>query len=139
MSYVRHSHQQQKLSRKLQGYSETRFAGAIIMLDIFREVYGEISEVLINSNMMENYNAIEKDLLDDICNFLEPFNEVINALSEDQQPCLHRVMPLRQCLIDKCDQNESDSTVIIELKSFLGNKIKARNFENNFIYIFLYF
>ncbi len=120
VSYVRHSHQQQKLPRKLQNYCETRFAGAIIMLNIFREVYDKLSEVLVNSNMMENYNAIEKDLLDNVCDFLEPFQEVINALSEDQQPCLHRVMPLRQCLIDQCNQNESDSSVIIQLKSFLG-------------------
>jgi hypothetical protein len=35
---VRRSHQQQKLSRKLQSHSETRFAGGIIMLNIFCEV-----------------------------------------------------------------------------------------------------
>ena len=132
VSYVRHSHQQQKLPRKLQNYCEARFAGAIITLDIFREVYDKLPEVLINSNMMKNYNAIEKDSLDDICNFLEPIREVINALSEAQQPCLHRVMPLRQCLIDKCDQNESDSTVIMKLKSFLGNRTNTRNFEHSF-------
>ncbi|CAF4690268.1 unnamed protein product, partial [Rotaria socialis] len=85
-----HSHKQQKLPRKLQNYSEARFAGAIIMLDIFREMYQNLPEVLINSNAMENYNAIEKDLLDDICNFLEPFQDVINALSKDRQLCLHQ-------------------------------------------------
>ncbi|CAF4911362.1 unnamed protein product, partial [Rotaria socialis] len=85
-----HSHKQQKLPRKLQNYSETRFAGAIIMLDIFREMYQNLPEVLINSNAMENYNAIEKDLLDDICNLLEPFQDVINDLSKDRQPCRHQ-------------------------------------------------
>ncbi|CAF4954375.1 unnamed protein product, partial [Rotaria socialis] len=86
-----HSHKQQKLPRKLQNYSEARFAGAIIMLDIFREMYQNLPEVLINSNAMENYNAIEKDLLDDICNFLEPFQDVINDLSKDRQPCRHQI------------------------------------------------
>ncbi|CAF4709010.1 unnamed protein product, partial [Rotaria sp. Silwood2] len=38
VSSVRHSHQQQKFSQKFQTYSEARFGGAIIMLDIFREV-----------------------------------------------------------------------------------------------------
>ncbi|CAF4872642.1 unnamed protein product [Rotaria socialis] len=90
VSFVRHSHKQQKLPRELQNYSETRFAGAIIMVDIFREMYQNLPEVLINSNAMENYNAIEKDLLDDICNFLEPFQDVINALSKDRQLCLHQ-------------------------------------------------
>ncbi|CAF4272953.1 unnamed protein product [Rotaria magnacalcarata] len=89
--FVRHSHKQQKLPRKLQNYSEARFAGAIIMLDIFREMYQNLPEVLINSNAMENYNAIEKDLLDDICNFLEPFQDVINDLSKDRQPCRHQI------------------------------------------------
>ncbi|CAF4696229.1 unnamed protein product, partial [Rotaria socialis] len=70
-----HSHKQQKLLRKLQNYSETRFAGAIIMLDIFRKMYQNLPEVLINSNAMENYNVIEKDLLDDICNFLKPLQD----------------------------------------------------------------
>ncbi|CAF4693427.1 unnamed protein product, partial [Rotaria sp. Silwood2] len=37
VSSVRHLHQQQKLSQKLQTYSETRFSGVIIMLDTFRE------------------------------------------------------------------------------------------------------
>ena len=129
VSFVRHSHQQQKLPRKLQNYSETRFAGAIIMLDIFRKMYQNLPEVLTNSNAMENYNAIEKDLLDDICNFLEPFQDVINALSKDQQPCLHRVIPHRQCLIEQCYPKETDSTVIMQLKSFLG-KNKNSNFPN---------
>ncbi|CAF5149494.1 unnamed protein product, partial [Rotaria sp. Silwood1] len=39
LSSVRHSHQQQKLSQKLQTYSEARFGGTIIMLNIFREVF----------------------------------------------------------------------------------------------------
>ncbi|CAF4655490.1 unnamed protein product, partial [Rotaria socialis] len=60
------------------------------MLDIFREMYQNLPEVLINSNAMENYNAIEKDLLDDICNLLEPFQDVINDLSKDRQPCRHQ-------------------------------------------------
>ncbi|CAF4341125.1 unnamed protein product [Rotaria socialis] len=127
-----HSHKQQKLPRKLQNYSETRFAGAIIMLDIFREMYQNLPEVLINSNAMENYNAIEKDLLDDICNFLEPFQDVINDLSKDRQPCRHQVMSHRQCLIEHCYQKETDSTVIMELKSFVARRIKNAWYINDY-------
>ena len=122
VSFVRHSHRQQKLSKKLQTYSETRFAGAIIMLDVFREVYFQLPKVLINNKTMDDYNFIEKELLDDICNFLEPFQEVIDALSEDQNPSLHRVMPLRQYLINMCETNELDPNAIIQLKVFLGKK-----------------
>ncbi|CAF3646038.1 unnamed protein product, partial [Rotaria socialis] len=132
VSFVRHSHKQQKLPRELQNYSETRFAGAIIMVDIFREMYQNLPEVLINSNAMENYNAIEKDLLDDICNFLEPFQDVINALSKDRQLCLHQVMSHRQCLIEHCYQRETDSTVIMQLKSFLARRIKNAWYINDY-------
>ncbi|CAF5081949.1 unnamed protein product, partial [Rotaria sp. Silwood1] len=105
LSSVRHSHQQQKLSQKLQTYSEARFG-----------------EVLVNSKTLNDYNLIEKKLLDDICNFLEPFQEVFDALSEDQQPSLHRVIPLRQYLMNKCEVKEDDSAAIIQLAFFLGKK-----------------
>ncbi|CAF3885120.1 unnamed protein product, partial [Rotaria sp. Silwood1] len=107
LSSVRHSHQQQKLSQKLQTYSEARFG-----------------EVLVNSKTLNDYNLIEKKLLDDICNFLEPFQEVFDALSEDQQPSLHRVIPLRQYLMNKCEVKEDDSAAIIQLAFFLARQIK---------------
>jgi len=122
VGFVRRSHQQQKLSKKLQSYSETRFAGAIIMFNIFKEVFFELPEILINTKSMVNYNTIEKQILDDLCKFLAPFQEVLDALSEDEQPSLHRVIPLRQMLIKICEVEEEDSTAIIELKVFLGEK-----------------
>lgn len=67
-----------------------------------------------------NYNLIEKDLLHIVCKFLEHFDEVINDLSEDQRPTIHRVIPLRQCLIDKCEVTEDDVNGMIQLKVFLG-------------------
>ncbi|CAF4876290.1 unnamed protein product, partial [Rotaria sp. Silwood2] len=99
VSCVRHSHQQQNFSQKFQTYSETRFGGAIIMLDIFREFFFKLPEVLINRKTLNDYNLIEKELLDDICNYLEPFQEILGAVSEDQQLSLHRVIPLRHYLI----------------------------------------
>lgn len=120
VSYVRRSHQQQKLSRKLQSYSETRFNGGLIMMDIFRQVFFELPEALVNSTCIEYYHSIEKKLLDDLCNFLEPFQEVIVALSEDQKPSLHLVIPLRQFLINKCEVKEEDSIAIVQIKQFLG-------------------
>ncbi|CAF4704596.1 unnamed protein product, partial [Rotaria sp. Silwood2] len=103
VSCVRHSHQQQNFSQKFQTYSETRFGGAIIMLDIFREFFFKLPEVLINRKTLNDYNLIEKELLDDICNYLEPFQEILGAVSEDQQLSLHRVIPLRQYLMNKCE------------------------------------
>jgi len=125
VSNMRRKHQQQNLSRKLQTYSETRFNGAFITLNIFKELYLELPSVLINSKYIENYNLVEKDLLDEICELLVPYQEVIDALSEDQRLSIHRVIPLRQCLIRKCSIDSDDSIGIVQLKRFLG-KIKSR-------------
>lgn len=119
---VRRAHRQQQLSMKLQSYSETRFNGAMIMLDIFRKVFYELPAILTSTKSMDNYNLIDKESLDDICRFLQPFEEVIEILSEDQRPTLHRVIPLRQCLINKCETTENDTTAVLELKLFLGEK-----------------
>ena len=118
--HVRRSHQQQNLSRQLVSYSETRFNGGLLMMDTFRRLFCELPSVLVNGNFMMNYNMIEKDLLDEVCSFLGPFEEVIKALSEDQVPTLHRVIPLRQCLINKCKVEEDDSNGVTQLKVFLG-------------------
>ncbi|CAF1551253.1 unnamed protein product, partial [Adineta ricciae] len=122
---VRRSHRRQQLSMKLQIYSQTRFSGAMIMLDIFRKVFYELPLVIINSNLMDIYNSIDKLSLDDICQFLGPFDEVINTLSEDKRPSLHSVIPLRQCLINMCAIGDDDSTAVAELKVFLAHRIKS--------------
>ena len=124
VSSVRRSHQQRKLSRQLQTYSQTRFGGAIIMLNVFREVFFELPEVLINTKIRDDYSLIDKESLDDICDFLEAFEEVIDALNEDKQPSLHRVIPLRQHLINKCQLKEADSMTVIQLKIFLDKSRK---------------
>jgi hypothetical protein len=119
---VRRAHRQQQLSMKLQIYNETRFNGALTMLDIFRRVFHELPLVLTDSKSISDYNSIDKQLLDDICRLLQPFEEVIEALSEDHRPSLHRVIPLRHCPINKCEINEEDSTAVSELKLFLGEE-----------------
>jgi len=120
---VRTSHRQQQLSIKLQAYSKTRFNGAFIMLEIFRQVFDELPSVISNNKTTnESFNVIDKQLLDEICEFLKPFEEVIEALSEEDRPSLHRVIPLRECLLKKCAVNDEDSAGLCELKIFLGEK-----------------
>lgn len=127
VSHVRHSHQQQTLSKKLVSYSDTRFNGAFIMMNIFQELFFELPSALVNSNFMINYNLIEKDLLGCVCKFLEPFEELMVDLSEEQRPTLHKVIPLRQSLINSCAIKADDCNGVIELKVFLGKK----NFKLN--------
>ena len=45
--------------------------------------------MLMNSKLMEGFNLIDKQFFDDIFNFLELVQEVVEALSVDQQPTLH--------------------------------------------------
>ncbi|CAF2941605.1 unnamed protein product, partial [Rotaria sp. Silwood2] len=65
VSSVRRSHKQQILSKKLQSYSDTRFNGALYMLDVFRELFDEFPAVLINSKLIDAYQEIDKQTLDD--------------------------------------------------------------------------
>ncbi|CAF4164080.1 unnamed protein product [Rotaria sordida] len=110
VSSVRRSHKQQILSKKLQSYSDTRFNGALYMLDVFRELFDELPAVLISSKLIDAYQEIDKQTLDDVCVFLHPFEEVIESLSENKKPCLHRVIPLKQYLLNKCDSFQGDQT-----------------------------
>ena len=96
------------------------------MLDVFRKVFHELLLVLTNTKFIDNYNLIDKPSLDDICLFLQPFEEVLEALSEDYKPTLHRVILLRRCLINKCEIREEDSTAVVELKLFLRKKNRTR-------------
>ncbi|CAF4404195.1 unnamed protein product, partial [Rotaria magnacalcarata] len=121
--HIRRSHQQQTLSKKVVSYSDTRFNGALMMMDNFAELFFELPSALVNSNFMMNYNLIEKDLLDCVCKFLEPFEEVIVNLSEEQRPTLHKVIPLRQTLINSCVLEANDSNGIIQLKVFLARRL----------------
>ena len=122
VNFARRAHRQQDLPKRLQSYSDTRFSGGLIMLDVFRQVFFELPKVLINSKSMNDYHLIEKVLLDNLCSFLEPFQEVIDTLSQEQQPVLHLVIPLRQCLINQCEIEEDDSPAISQLKAFLGKR-----------------
>ncbi|CAF1517626.1 unnamed protein product [Adineta ricciae] len=122
------SHQQQILSKKLISYSDTRFNSGLIMNN-FRELFVEIPLALIDSNLITNYNLVDKDLLDSICTFLNPFEEMIESLSEDRRPTLHRVIPLRQYVINTCKMKENDCSGIAQLKVFFGKKKNHQTYQ----------
>ena len=100
-SHMTRSHKQSHLSRKLQSYSETRFNGAFHTMDVFLVVIDELAGVL-KRTYINDYISIDKDLLTAVCSFLKPFEEVIEQLSSDTQPTIHKVLPLRQYLLNHC-------------------------------------
>ncbi|CAF1416249.1 unnamed protein product [Didymodactylos carnosus] len=122
---VRRMHKQQHLSKKLITYSETRFGGAYDTLVVFSNVFDELAEVL-DTRLLSIHSKIDKDLLYDVCEFLFPFVSVLDILSDSKRPTLHRVLPLKQSLINKCTVNDADKEGLKEVKYFLAKRLKEK-------------
>jgi hypothetical protein len=67
----------------------------------------------------DDFESLDKDLLSQLCSFLELFDQVITTLSDETQPTLHQVIPLRIILMDHCAPKGEDSSNIKKLKQFL--------------------
>ena len=118
VAYVRRSHKQAKMSKRVQAYSETRFNGAYHMIRIFADVFDELSMVLDSSHLQELL-SIDKDLLNQICSFLKVFDHVIEQLSDDKKPTIYKVLPLRQLLLNECEVRTDDHNGVKQIKVFL--------------------
>jgi len=119
VAHVTRSHKQHKLSHKLQSYSQTRFNGAFLTMDIFLLVFDELI-VVLDPDFINYYLTIEKDLLMCVCSFLKVFEETIQELSKDTVPTIHKVLPLREYLLQHCQAKADDNDSIKEIKVFLG-------------------
>ena len=135
---LRRAHKQQNLSKKLISYSETRFSGAYAMLNVFSNVFDELVQIL-DSKLSAAYTHINENLLNDICGFLFPFDTVLQALSDDKRPTLHRVVPFKQYLISKCKIDDDDDDGIKQIKLFLGMNCKNNLWKLFSFYCFLLF
>ena len=60
VTHVRRSHKPTKLSRKLQGYSETRLNDAFHMMNVLYDVYGDL-RLVFNSNHLATYFEIDTE------------------------------------------------------------------------------
>ncbi|CAF4556800.1 unnamed protein product, partial [Rotaria socialis] len=118
----RRCHRQIKLSRKLQTFSVTRFSGAYYMLNVFNITYNERVDAFSGSHY-NGFESLDKDLLYQLCEFIRSFDEVITTLSEETQPTLHKVIPLRCLLINHCTQKPDDISGMMKIKLFLQERI----------------
>ena len=116
--YTRQAHKQSRLSRKLQSYSDTRFNGAFYTMNVFRLVFDELVDVL-DSNVMNNYELIDKNLLTGVCVFLKEFGQTIVHISSDTKPTIYQVLPFRQYLLNHCKIHPDDHDGIQQIKIFL--------------------
>jgi hypothetical protein len=119
VAHVRRTHRQVKLKQKLQIYSDTRFNGAFYMLNVFLNVYDDLGGVL-NNNFMDYLSGVDKEVLEELCVFLKLFDQAIDQLSEEERPTMHKVLPIRQLLLNHCELQSDDSVGLMELKVFLG-------------------
>ena len=125
IEHVRRAHRQNKLSKKLQICSKTRFNGAFIMFYVFNEIFQEIPQTL-NANHLLSYSLIDKHLLHQLCDFLIHFDVVIQKLSDEQRPTIHLVVPLRQYLTNCCVVHDDDENGLISIKKG-GGRIRGEN------------
>ncbi|CAF1370224.1 unnamed protein product [Rotaria magnacalcarata] len=58
-------------------------------MNVFNLTYNELVDIFSDSHYA-NFELIDKDLLNDICNFLQVFDEAITTLSDEIQPTLHK-------------------------------------------------
>ncbi|CAF0812193.1 unnamed protein product [Didymodactylos carnosus] len=122
-THVRRCHAQTKLTRKVQVYSDTRFNGAFYMMNVFLEVYDELAAV-VNNNYMDDLTSVDKDLLEQLCDFLKLFDESTEHLSDDNRSTIHKVIPIRQLLLNHCEIQSDDNDALKQLKTFLGERIR---------------
>jgi hypothetical protein len=118
VTHVRQSHRQIKLERKLQLYSDTRFNGGFYILNIFLNVYNELDGV-INNNFIDYLTDIDKKLLEELCVFLKLSDQAVDQLSDEERPTMHKVLLIRQLLLDRRDVKLEDSDELKSLEFFL--------------------
>jgi hypothetical protein len=85
----------------------------------FLLVFDELAGVLDRS-FLNHYMLIDKDLLAFVCLFLKPFEDVLEQLSCDTKPTIHKVLPMRQYLLNQCNIDSDDHDGIQQIKKFLG-------------------
>ncbi|CAF3967529.1 unnamed protein product [Adineta steineri] len=92
-------------------------------MDVFLLAFEDLAGVL-DRTLMNDYMLIDKDLLVSVCSFLKPFKEVMVQLSCDTKPTIHKVLPLRQYLLQQCIINSDDQDGIQQMKKFIEKRIR---------------
>ena len=89
------------------------------MMNAFLNVYDDVGGV-VNNHYIDPLIAIDKKLLEEICSFLNLFDQTIKELSEAEGPTIHKMFHIRQLLLNHCQITFEDSSELSELKLFLS-------------------
>ncbi|CAF1482810.1 unnamed protein product [Rotaria sp. Silwood1] len=125
VSYLRRSHNQSKLSKRLQLFTKTRWNSGYSMIYSFITVYPELSGVVKDPEQKHKLAAIDYDVLLEFSNYFKYFVKVTEVLSADKHPTIHLVLPLKQWLINLSKPNAHDSAAIASLKKYMHREIAS--------------
>ncbi|CAF4609023.1 unnamed protein product, partial [Rotaria sp. Silwood2] len=121
--YLRSSHNQCKLSVKLQLFCKIKWNSAYSMLSSFINVYPELNMVINDKAQKLTFAQIDFDELISFAKYLKYFVDVTEMLSAEKTPTISLVLPLKQRLINISKPNPTDPESIMKFKKYFENKI----------------
>ncbi|CAF4921023.1 unnamed protein product [Rotaria sp. Silwood1] len=121
--YLRSSHNQCKLSVKLQLFCKIKWNSAYSMLSSFINVHPELNMVINDKAQKLTFAQIDYDELISFAKYLKYFVDVTEMLSAEKTPTISLVLPLKQRLINISKPNPTDPESIMKFKKYFENKI----------------
>ncbi|CAF3937687.1 unnamed protein product, partial [Rotaria sp. Silwood1] len=86
-------------------------------------VYNELPSVL-NDNQRQNYLKVSYVQLEQLTKYLKHFHDVIEKLSCENTPTIHLVIPYKQLLINRSNENDDDHYDLVQLKRFISKHLQ---------------
>jgi hypothetical protein len=125
VQYCKRSGIQQHLDIKLKQSINTRWDSKYLMLESIQKCLPQLKIIsLTNSRIYGLLVKINENILSQLLTFLRAFHELRMDLCKDNEPTLYLVLPTKQKMLLLCNQNESDSEIMIEFKSIYKENIE---------------
>jgi hypothetical protein len=121
--YLRSSHVQSKLSKKLQLFSKTRWNSAYHMISSFIDVYPELSYVITDQDRKACLGGIDFDEIVSLANYLKHFVDATESLSAENSPTIHLVLPYKQRLLNLSKPSENEFESMKKFKKYFQDQI----------------
>ncbi|CAF1377482.1 unnamed protein product [Adineta steineri] len=123
--YLRSSHNQSKLSKKLQLFSKTRWNSAYDMVCTFIDVFPELTCIITDKDRKSILARIDFDELLAFSKYLKHFVDVTELLSAEKTATIHLVLPFKQRLIDLSKQDENELELMKKFKKYFQEQIPS--------------
>jgi hypothetical protein len=111
----------------------TRWNSHLLMFRSILDQFDDINTILAEQHMF-NFN-FSKQLLVELCNFLEPFEEMTRFFSSTSEPTLNCVVPYLKKTLFSLQSNQEDSSTLSFLKTIAINALETKVFQNSLQFI----